>query len=165
MGLGLFLAGDGPSFRFSHGGSNEGFRAFFVGFPETGQGAVIMTNADGGYPLIQEILRAVALEYAWPEKFHDMLVPVTVEAAHLQPLAGSYRWGPGEGDAVAITVVEGELRARRVGDPEVRLVPLGERLFVDPERGFRLRFDGDTLVVTLPNGPPITATRQPPADR
>jgi CubicO group peptidase (beta-lactamase class C family) len=160
MGLGLFLAGDGPAFRFSHGGANEGFRAFLVGFPETGQGAAIMVNGDGGYPLIQEILRAVALEYGWPERFHELLVPARVDAARLAPLAGTYRWGEEEGSQVHFTVDDGQLTGQRPGDPPVRFIPMSERSFADPDRGLRLRFDGDSVVITLPEGPPITAARQ-----
>ena len=35
-------------------------------FPETGQGAVIMTNAQGGMALANELMHALAAEYKWP---------------------------------------------------------------------------------------------------
>ena len=65
-GLGPSTAGDGLDFRFQHGGSNEGFRCELVYFPNRGLGAAIMTNADGGDSLIQEILAGIAEEYDWP---------------------------------------------------------------------------------------------------
>lgn len=65
-GLGVVLAGVGQTLRFSHSGGNEGFRAYYVGFPGTGQGGVVMTNSDAGSALNEEIVRAVAVEYRWP---------------------------------------------------------------------------------------------------
>lgn len=159
MGLGFFLDGDGRSFRFSHGGSNEGFRAFLIGFPQAGQGAAIMVNGDAGYPLIQELLRAVALEYGWPERFHDMVVPARLGEAQLTPRAGIWRWGDSEGERVVFTVAEGSLSAQRGRDPAMRLVPLDAGNFMAPETGIRFGFEGDTLLIHLPNGPPITARR------
>jgi hypothetical protein len=66
IGLGLFLEGDGPSARFSHGGSNRGFRCQAVACRATGQGAVVMTNADGGDSLLPELIKVLEREYAWP---------------------------------------------------------------------------------------------------
>lgn len=67
-GLGLVLDGEGRAFHFSHAGSNPGQKAFMIGFPGTGQGAVIMANGDAAPRLIQEITRALAAEYGWPDR-------------------------------------------------------------------------------------------------
>lgn len=66
-GLGVVVSGRGADVTFGHGGSNRGFRMSFVGYTATGQGAVVMTNGDGGGPLIDEILRALAMLYVWPD--------------------------------------------------------------------------------------------------
>jgi CubicO group peptidase (beta-lactamase class C family) len=161
MGLGFSLAGEGPTFRFSHGGSNAGFRAYLVGFPETGQGAAIMVNGDGGYPLIQELLRAVALEYGWPHRFHEMIVPARLSAAQLAPFAGTWRFGPGERGLVVVTAVENALETARPGMPVDRFVPIDADNFVEPLSGIRLRREGDGLVIVTPGGPPLTAVREP----
>ena len=65
-GLGLGLAGSGPSRRFGHTGSNFGFRALAFVFAETGDGLVVMTNGEEGGPLAQEIAAALAADYGWP---------------------------------------------------------------------------------------------------
>jgi CubicO group peptidase (beta-lactamase class C family) len=65
-GLGIFLAGNGQSFSFSHNGANAGFRCQFIGFPATGQGAVLMTNSDNGDRLIGELIESLRIEYHWP---------------------------------------------------------------------------------------------------
>jgi CubicO group peptidase (beta-lactamase class C family) len=65
-GLGLAVEGDGESLRISHGGSNVGYRCQLVAFPRRGQGAVVMTNGDGGAALLGELLGAISREYGWP---------------------------------------------------------------------------------------------------
>jgi len=66
-GLGPSLGGTGPGFFFGHAGANAGFVAQLVYFPETGQGAAVMTNAETGGRLIREILLAIGAEYGWPD--------------------------------------------------------------------------------------------------
>ena len=36
-----------------------------IAYPLKGQGAVIMTNGDEGWPLIQEIIKSISIEYRW----------------------------------------------------------------------------------------------------
>ncbi len=66
-GLGVNVTGEGPAFRLSHGGANEGYRAYLMAYPETGQGLVVMTNSDNGDALAMEILQSVADTYDWPD--------------------------------------------------------------------------------------------------
>jgi CubicO group peptidase (beta-lactamase class C family) len=73
-GLGLTVDGRGEAERFGHSGADAGFIAQMVAFRHTGKGAVIMTNGQRGGALIQELLRAIALEYEWPA-----LQPVRVD--------------------------------------------------------------------------------------
>jgi len=81
-GLGLWLGGKDQSRSFSHGGKNEGFTCMLFAYLETGQGAVVMTNGDGGNGLLNEILRALAHEYSWPDYQppEKTAVPATPEA-------------------------------------------------------------------------------------
>lgn len=60
-GLGLGIS-DG---RFGHGGANEGFRCTMTAFLDGNQGVVIMTNADQGGALGQELMLTIAREYGW----------------------------------------------------------------------------------------------------
>ncbi len=63
-GLGVFLYGQGQNLSFAHPGSNyPGATCWLIGFPESGQGAVIMTNGAGGELLSMEILAAIKREY------------------------------------------------------------------------------------------------------
>jgi CubicO group peptidase (beta-lactamase class C family) len=89
IGIGFFLEGKDAGSRFGHGGWDEGFVARMTFFKEGGRGAVVMINSNEGAPLIDEILRAVAREYAWPGFFpEEKTVKVTADA--LDAYVGSY---------------------------------------------------------------------------
>jgi CubicO group peptidase (beta-lactamase class C family) len=88
-GLGPGVSGEGAALAVSHGGSNEGFRAFWVIHPVTGDGVAVMTNGDAGDRLMMEIVRAVSVAYDWPD------------------------FAPEKYDSVALTP---EMAAARVGD-------------------------------------------------
>ena len=65
-GLGFVVLGDGEHRIFRHSGSNVGFRARMVAYVQGGRGAVVMTNGDSGFELIEEILASIARTYDWP---------------------------------------------------------------------------------------------------
>jgi len=66
---GLFVDGQGSSARFSFAGANVGYKCRMLGYMNSGQGVVVMTNSENGAELIAEIIRSVAAEYSWPD-FH-----------------------------------------------------------------------------------------------
>jgi CubicO group peptidase (beta-lactamase class C family) len=90
-GLGISVGGSGRASTFSHGGSNEGFRCQLFAYAETGQGAVVMTNSDNGSPLANEILRAIAAEYGWPDYKVEERDIIKVDPAVYSSYAGEYR--------------------------------------------------------------------------
>jgi CubicO group peptidase (beta-lactamase class C family) len=66
-GLGFDLAGESQEFRFMHTGGTWGSTCLLWVHPETGQGAVIMTNSASGEGAIRfEILLSIGAEYGWP---------------------------------------------------------------------------------------------------
>lgn len=87
-GLGPTLGGRGAGFHFGHGGANAGFRARLIYFPETGQGAAIMANGDGGDPLIREILLSIGAEYDWPD--YAEIEAVAMDSSALARFVGEY---------------------------------------------------------------------------
>lgn len=65
-GLGFHLAGEGQEMVIHHTGGTWGSTSLLWIYPETGQGAVIMTNSAAGHGLIRfEILLSIAEEYGW----------------------------------------------------------------------------------------------------
>ena len=65
-GLGFWVVGTGDTLVIGHGGGNKGYRSLMVLYPETGDGIVVMTNAEGGSELRMEVARAVSQVYGWP---------------------------------------------------------------------------------------------------
>jgi CubicO group peptidase (beta-lactamase class C family) len=66
-GLGVAVEGKGKATRFMHSGWNRGYRSLLIGFLESGDGAVVMTNGDSrGTEFIDEVMRAIARVYDWP---------------------------------------------------------------------------------------------------
>lgn len=64
--LGLLVRRNAGHRWFSHNGGNAGYRCLMYGYLTAGEGAVVMTNGDGGMALANEIINSIALVYAWP---------------------------------------------------------------------------------------------------
>jgi len=88
LGFGLESAGDKP--RFGHGGANEGFRCNIETYTDSGQGFAVMTNSDSGGELTQEIFRAVAKEYAWPDDKPVEHSIIKINPANFATYPGTY---------------------------------------------------------------------------
>ena len=70
VGVGPFAVGFtvskiGEGWYFSHGGSNWGFRALMLAHKVKGYGLVVMTNADQGSTVINEISCRIQYTYNW----------------------------------------------------------------------------------------------------
>ena len=63
----MILNGKDASLSFTHSGVNAGFESRIIGFPETRQGAVVMTNGNGSKPMIDELFDMLGAEYRWPK--------------------------------------------------------------------------------------------------
>jgi len=92
FGLGPRLGGAGPGRYFFHLGANESYLAFLEGYPETGDGFVILTNGANGLALISEVRNA--LSDALPHGAHPMLRTVNPRLPPASDLAGDYRLDP-----------------------------------------------------------------------
>ena len=66
FGLGLALSGNGAARTFGHNGRDEGFDALLLAFAETGQGVVIMINANDNSRVMNLIVDFVARRNKWP---------------------------------------------------------------------------------------------------
>jgi len=141
FGLGPSVKGQGEAIAFSHGGANEGFRAYWVIHPRTGDGVAVMTNNDSGDKVMMEIVRAVAKTYGWSD-----YQPTQYKSVKLAPdvlAAREGRWTASlDGEAVAATV-------SRDGDRLILDSPMGRLAFtptsatevVSAESGTTATFD------------------------
>jgi hypothetical protein len=91
----------GPKIRFSHTGSTEGYTSIMIGYPERGQGIVVMTNSDNGSELAMEVVRAVAAEYEWPDLVTSERIVTSLSEASRAALVGAYDLPGGRGYDVA----------------------------------------------------------------
>ncbi|MDQ3696476.1 MAG: beta-lactamase family protein, partial [Gemmatimonadota bacterium] len=139
-GLGPGLGGEGRNASFSHGGSNQGFRVFFIAFTERGQGAVIMTNSDAGSPLVSEILRAIAEEYDWPRPRTVEKTVVHVGPEKVKPLAGRYVLEEAPNIFIAITVESGRVFADVIGQFRTEIYPESETRYFSVDQDFDFVF-------------------------
>jgi hypothetical protein len=63
--VGFAITKKGEGWYFAHGGSNWGFQCLVIAHRVKGYGVAIMTNGDGGRPVINEIEARVAAAYGW----------------------------------------------------------------------------------------------------
>jgi len=71
FGLGLALSGTGGNRRFGHDGRDEGFDTTLVAYRDSGQGAVVMINANDNSHAVARIVEAIADAYGWPDFPHS----------------------------------------------------------------------------------------------
>jgi len=67
FGLGWEVMGSEATRRFSHGGSNDGYQCEAQCLLESGNGAVVLTNAESGLILYWEVFTAVARAHGWTD--------------------------------------------------------------------------------------------------
>ena len=97
QGIGVGLKGAPTPFRFSHTGSNVGYKAIMLGFLDQPRGAVILTNGDQGSELMNELVRAIAEEYGWNDMRPAVRTALAVDSTRLMALAGRYTRIDGRG--------------------------------------------------------------------
>jgi CubicO group peptidase (beta-lactamase class C family) len=93
-GLGLQIGGSVSNPYFSHGGVNEGFESLFAAYEHNGDGAVVMTNAEGGLRLASEIMSSIAVTYDWPDFRPVVRTVADIDRAVLARYVGTYELTP-----------------------------------------------------------------------
>ncbi len=167
-GLGLALYRDGVP-RFGHDGVNPGFESFMAAYVGKGDGVIVLTNGGDGRRLINEVVRAVAADYGWP----DIAVPATeaktLPLAQLSRAAGRFE---GSGLNIDIDARPEGLFAKFVGAPASaaeRLVALSPTRFRSEALGITVEFAPDFSSFTFIDGaPPMRVVRTmaaPPATK
>jgi CubicO group peptidase (beta-lactamase class C family) len=96
-GLGIAVGGEGVTRHFTHVGWNRGgFRSLLIGFLDTGQGAVIMTNGESNSTeFIDELVRSIAQVYDWPILRSRVRSLSAADTAIYRQYVGQYEFEPG----------------------------------------------------------------------
>jgi len=137
-GLGLEIGGSSEDPYFSHGGVNAGFEDLFVAYEKHGDGAVVLTNAQGGMELATDVMRSIANEYGWPDFHSAVRAEVKLSADALRLYVGAYQMRPGV--YMTITLTSNQLVSQLTGQESVPLFAEGNDKFfpkvVDAEIDF-----------------------------
>jgi CubicO group peptidase (beta-lactamase class C family) len=152
LGPGLDNAGK-DSVRFGHGGVDEGFEALFTAYCQGGRGVVVMMNANRAIPLAQELIRAIAREYNWPDFLPPERILAKVDPAVYQKYAGLYELDGGF--KITMMVEEGRLWAQGQGQSRFELLPESETKYFSDSgilHNFELGQEGDVAAVIIEQG-------------
>lgn len=151
-GLGPAIEGDGQNLRLSHAGQNEGFRSYWVVYPKRGDGVVVMSNGEGSFQLIQEILRSVAATYHWNDFLPEQKTSHALTTADRDQRVGT--WRRGQGDQRVTVQVQRHDDGLRIRQHEgtFALVAIDAQTMIAPETGESVSFehtDDGELVLLL----------------
>jgi CubicO group peptidase (beta-lactamase class C family) len=156
-GLGFAVESSGRNLRFGHGGANEGYRCDLEAYTDLGQGVAIMTNSDSGGEVANELLRAVAKEYNWPDFQPTEHAVAKIDSGRFPQYAGVYEiTGIGK---ITVTVKDAKLyvQADPLGPEPQELLPESEINFflLSREVTFTFQKDGKSAVskITIHAGP------------
>lgn len=181
MGLGFVVRDDGAHGHFAHSGGNTGYFAHFEMLADTGDGIVVMTNADAGQALASLLIAGVANDFDWPlperrqvvgmraerlfaqfDRVAHRRVAVDVEPVVLARYVGRYRLTPEL--AFDITLVDDQLRLRLGDQPQFPLLAESASKFfleaVDAQISFVVDASGNATALVLHQG-----GRDQPAER
>lgn len=149
-GLGFHLPGTGSEQRFEHSGGNIGYACLLDAYKEKPIGAVVMTNSDDGYALVQEIFRAVARAYGWP-KYAPAHVAAPAEVAAFASYIGEYELHPGYN--LHVERQGDQLYLHPAGQPSLPLYATSETEFfaqeINAEVAFVKNAEGNVTALTL----------------
>jgi CubicO group peptidase (beta-lactamase class C family) len=137
-GLGLVMGGASDHPYFTHDGVDAGFECVLVAYQRSGDGAIIMTNAQGGDRLAKEVLRSIASVYGWPDFQPITRTSVEVDPAVLATYTGVYELSPTF--SITISLVNGRLAQQGTNQRRFQLFPESRSRFflkvVDAEMEF-----------------------------
>lgn len=143
-GLGVDLGSPGGARRFGHTGHNIGFSSEFVMYPDTCQGAVVMTNADQGGWLVSEVLRAIGDTYGWPDRRPSVVqaaIPLTDAIA--ERFVGTWRLRDFPAERFTISRRSGGLYWARAGHVGRDLLPETDGRLFSPDSRMTLAAAAD----------------------
>jgi CubicO group peptidase (beta-lactamase class C family) len=126
-GLGLAIGGSATNPYFGHGGVNAGFESTMSAYERDGEGAVIMTNAQGGSRLADEVMRSIAAVYHWPDFQPKIRAVMTVDPKILAGYVGTYELTPKF--SLVVTVQDGHLVTQATGQSSFAMLSESETKF------------------------------------
>jgi CubicO group peptidase (beta-lactamase class C family) len=161
-GLGLQIGGTPDNRYFSHGGVNAGFEGLFVAYEKHGDGAVVLTNAQGGTRLATDVMRSIANEYGWPDFHSAIRTEIKLAPDTLNQYPGAYQMAPGI--YITISLSGDQLAGQLTGQESMPLFAEGNDKFFPKAVDAELEFVKDSggkisSLVLRQNGHDTSMTR------
>lgn len=181
-GLGVGVNGSGPSLQFSHGGRDEGFDALLAAGATSGDGVVIMINANDNSRFMGRVRSYIERAWGFPGASVATQAaaasPVRIDRSRLTKYAGYFEWSENNMVALVANPDGSGMQILTDGLPDETLLAMDSTTFGSNERPFRVRFDvdehGGVKGVTAwsaapvqrraPRVAPLPSTLQPIAD-
>jgi len=139
-GLGPSIHSHENSLIFRHGGKNAGFTNKLISFSNRGNAVIVMTNADNGGLLIEEILRSISNYYNLGISNPKVIESIKLSKQELNQFVGKYKLDyqvPKIGDYIIdISIKDDKLFVHDPNNGDTKtLTPLGKLKFIDLKIG------------------------------
>ena len=156
-GLGPVVNNAGKeALEISHKGRTDGFACGFVFFPYLRKGAVVMTNADNGAILLDQVLRSLASVYRWPTYQIETRKVFALSPQQLEKYVGRYSTEKEPNDIydLQVFVKDNSLNIAFGTTKPYKMYAESENRFFNLETGYSFSFDTTTgsLRVGLASG-------------
>lgn len=160
--LGVGLQGTGKTLRFGHGGRDEGFDALLTAGVESGDGVVVMINANDNSPMKSRIADYVERLWGFAGASASRPAPAATVAARIDPkrlaaYAGYYEASENNMVALAANADGSGMQILVDGRPAENLLAMDSVRFGSSDRPFRIAFTTDArgaITVTWAAGEP-----------
>ncbi len=136
VGLGIFLENHNGDKYFGHGGWDEGFSSQLIAHRDKGYGVVVLTNSN--HPeFIEELIRSVALTYAWPN-FLAVHKKLEMDTTIFKQISGRYR--NGNDGLIRIYNEGGHLYRKYLRGEPMELFKISDSTYISRERDQIIQF-------------------------
>ena len=160
IGLGIFINKKKGEIYFGHGGWNEGFSSELIAHKDKGYGVVVLTNANHP-PFISELIRSVALTYAWDDYF-PVYKKMVAEPSFIAEISGRYLINGNR--LIDIYENNKQLMGKELGEEPTELIKISDSTYVRRKSELRMQFKPnsenkamDMLVLDPNNGTVISS--------
>ncbi len=138
-GLGFSVETTADDTWFAHTGHNEGFTCYVFAYADSGQGAVVMANADQADALVMEIFRSIAHVYDWPDFQPEEIAVAAVDPSVYDRYRGEYAPLNFDGPAIVVRRDGNRLFGRFFGE-WLEMLPKSETDYFIPGNGMAVTF-------------------------
>ena len=148
-GLGIVVQDTGSRLSFVHGGRDEGFDAQLVAFAATGQGAVIMINANDNSRFFGRLLDFIGQMYGWPtvgpaRTPPAAITPTSIDSSRLAGYGGWYEFRENQMMTLVPNQSRTGIETLTDGIPDETFLAIDSVTFGSAERGVRIAFEPDS---------------------